>query len=105
MCVGRQAIIQDKHCFELYGYDVLIDADLKPWLIEVNASPSLSASSEDDRTVKTRLLSDVFNVLDLEGNASGHEIRVGGFDLVHDGNQTVATRSAIGCQFDTSSCE
>ena len=26
-------IINDKHCFEMYGYDVMIDADLRPWLM------------------------------------------------------------------------
>ena len=50
-------------CFEVYGFDVLVDANLKPWLLEVNVAPSLSSSSPYDKTVKSTLLSDTFHLL------------------------------------------
>ena len=31
--------------FEIFGYDFMIDEDLKPWLIEVNTNPCLELSS------------------------------------------------------------
>uniref|UniRef100_A0A3B3Z9U8 Tubulin--tyrosine ligase-like protein 9 n=1 Tax=Periophthalmus magnuspinnatus TaxID=409849 RepID=A0A3B3Z9U8_9GOBI len=63
----QKVIINDKHCFELYGYDILLDENLKPWLIEVNASPSLTASSKEDYEMKCCLLEDTLNVVDMEG--------------------------------------
>ena len=76
----QNVMINDKHCFEMYGYDIIIDNDLKPWLIEVpcaprmaaarwkcvlqvNASPSLSATTHTDRVLKTALINDILNVV------------------------------------------
>ena len=40
-------------------YDILLDEDIHPWLLEVNASPSLATTTADDRILKTRLINDV----------------------------------------------
>ena len=49
-------------CFELFGFDILLDSRLKPWLIEVNISPSLHSSSSLDLDVKSPLATEVFNM-------------------------------------------
>jgi len=93
-----KTMISDKNSFELYGYDILIDADLKVWLLEVNASPSLTANTPEDYALKMRLLHDTITIVDLEGRLSGGEEQVGGFDLIYrdgfvkfDPNCTVTT--------------
>ena len=55
--------MNDRHCFELYGYDLLIDNNLKPWLIEVNASPSLSSTTLSDRIMKGKIIKDALRVV------------------------------------------
>ncbi len=49
--------------YELYGFDVLIDENLKPWLIEANVCPSLNNSTPLDKRIKTSLICDIFNLL------------------------------------------
>ena len=44
----------------MYGYDILIEDSLKPWLIEVNASPSVSTTTDSDRKLKMSVIENVF---------------------------------------------
>jgi tubulin polyglutamylase TTLL4 len=47
---------------ELFGFDVILDENLKPWIVEVNISPSLHSSSPLDVSVKGKMLADLFNL-------------------------------------------
>jgi len=59
----RKMVPYRNNCFELFGFDILIDSDLKPWLVEVNLSPSLANDSPLDHKIKANLISDVLNMV------------------------------------------
>jgi tubulin polyglutamylase TTLL4 len=52
--------------FELFGFDILIDKKLKPWVIEVNVSPSLSSSAPLDKKIKNMLLNDIYHLVGVK---------------------------------------
>ncbi|XP_053120915.1 tubulin polyglutamylase TTLL6 isoform X2 [Hemicordylus capensis] len=52
-------------CFEILGFDILLDRKLKPWLLEVNHSPSFSTDSWLDKEVKDQLLYDTLVLVNL----------------------------------------
>ncbi len=49
----------------MYGFDILVDADLKPWLLEVNLSPSLGCDSPLDLRVKSAMLADLLTLVGI----------------------------------------
>ncbi|KAL1458260.1 hypothetical protein WDU94_008422 [Cyamophila willieti] len=55
-------------CFEMLGIDILIDNKMKPYLLEVNRSPSFNISGVIDERVKTPLLRDTFRLVNLSQN-------------------------------------
>ncbi|KAJ4431967.1 hypothetical protein ANN_20576 [Periplaneta americana] len=52
-------------CFELLGFDILLDCKLKPYILEVNHSPSFHTDAQIDRDIKESLLRDTFIILNL----------------------------------------
>lgn len=56
-------------CFEILGFDIFIDEKLKPWVIEVNHSPSFTTDSPLDFKVKKGLIADTIRLLNLSMSA------------------------------------
>jgi hypothetical protein len=57
--------VENSLCFQILGFDIMLDKDLKPWLIEVNHAPSLATESAFDLTLKQRLVGDTIRLLNL----------------------------------------
>lgn len=53
---------QRKNCFELFGLDFIIDAELKVWLIEVNENPCIECSSPLLGQLIPRMINDAFKL-------------------------------------------
>lgn len=51
------------NCFELFGFDILLDQKLKPWVLEVNLSPSLACESPLDLKIKGDMMCDLFTMV------------------------------------------
>eukprot|EP00249_Psilotum_nudum_P013413 c24316_g1_i2 orf=397-2796(-) len=55
-----------RSCFELLGMDVLLDDKCRPWLLEVNHSPSFGIDTPLDFKIKESLLSDTLKLVDID---------------------------------------
>ena len=51
-----------KNCFEIFGYDFMFDADLNPFLIEINTNPGLEISSPLIKKLVPRMIDDTFRL-------------------------------------------
>lgn len=74
-----------KHnCFELFGFDILIDSKLEPWLLEVNLTPALSCDSPLDQKIKSNVIADLFTMIGV------HSIEARMAEPIANKKQTVA---------------
>lgn len=59
----KQHLKNRKSCFELLGFDIMLDDKFKLWLLEVNITPSLRADTVLDFSVKNQLVMDTLNTV------------------------------------------
>jgi hypothetical protein len=52
-------------CFEILGFDILIDENKRPWLLEVNCMPSFQCGSTLDYELKHQVIMDALIVVDI----------------------------------------
>lgn len=51
-----------KNCFELFGYDFIIDEDFNVWMIEVNTNPCIEESSSILKVYLPRMIDDMLKL-------------------------------------------
>ena len=55
-------------CWEILGCDIMFDSALRPWLIEVNHSPSLTCDASLDRRIKARLVRETLSMANVKAS-------------------------------------
>jgi D-alanine-D-alanine ligase-like ATP-grasp enzyme len=59
---AKDKLQMNKGSFELFGYDFIIDSELKSWLIEVNTNPCLETSSPLLEMLIPRMINDALRL-------------------------------------------
>ncbi|XP_066479776.1 tubulin polyglutamylase TTLL7 isoform X2 [Tiliqua scincoides] len=65
MCRPGQSSGSDSVCFEVLGFDILLDRKLKPWLLEINRAPSFGTDQKIDYDVKKGVLLNALKLLNI----------------------------------------
>jgi tubulin monoglycylase TTLL3/8 len=79
-----------KGCFELFGYDLMIDDDFNMWLIEVNSSPAMDYSTDVTSRLVKMVLEDVIKgVVDHAGAKKKSKVDTGLFECIYKAKRNV----------------
>ena len=53
-------------CFEILGFDVIIDDKLKPWLLEINYTPSFTTDTPLDKVIKKGVVKEAIDIMNVD---------------------------------------
>ncbi|CAK6441284.1 unnamed protein product [Pipistrellus nathusii] len=68
MCRPGQPPGSESVCFEVLGFDILLDRKLKPWLLEINRAPSFGTDQKIDYDVKRGVLLNALKLLNIRSS-------------------------------------
>ena len=52
-----------KNCFELFGFDFLVDEDFRVWLIEINTNPFLGTPNKEMVKLVPEMINDMCKIV------------------------------------------
>lgn len=61
-------------CFEVLGFDFMIDANDKCYLLEINHTPSFSTDTPLDELIKSNLIRDTISLMNITPKARNEAI-------------------------------
>ncbi|KTG47494.1 hypothetical protein cypCar_00011138 [Cyprinus carpio] len=68
MCRPGQPPGSASVCFEVLGFDIILDRKLKPWLLEINRAPSFGTDQKIDYDVKKGVLLNTLKLLNIRAS-------------------------------------
>ena len=57
--------VENNLCFHILGMDIFLDKKCKPWLLEVNHTPSFSTETPLDYQIKKEVIEDTIKILNM----------------------------------------
>ena len=78
-------------CFEILGFDVILDHNLKPEVLEVNYTPSFTTDTPLDLEIKKNLIHDALVLMNLTTKAKN--------DVINEKKKEMKERTLTGKNF------
>lgn len=79
-----------KGCFELFGFDLMVDEDFNMWLIEVNSSPAMDYSTKvTEKLVKMVSEDTVKVIVDYAEAKKKSKVDTGEYECIYKATRIV----------------
>jgi hypothetical protein len=57
--------VKDNNKFQLFGIDIMVDRNMKPYILEINKGPDMKPKDARDKKMKLKVLNDMFSKMEI----------------------------------------